>query len=147
MNIGYYLEQLNLLKSQVVWIVLKDNFFLKLLFSHVTSSPFQDDLEEENWGKLGGEVNTGHSFCTFIEYDHHHHLSSSSFSSEVFTEYCFHFFLQILPHFACQQYCKQHYKVITVELEQNNYGLGLSLAGAKVDNPHHHHLHHHHHHL
>ena len=24
-------------------------------------------------------------------------------------------------------------QVITVELEQNNYGLGLSLAGAKVD--------------
>ena len=72
--------------------------FLKLLFSHVTSSPFQDDLEEENWGKLGGEVNTGHSFCTFIQYDHHHQLSSSSFSNKVDTEHCFHFFVQILPH-------------------------------------------------
>ena len=49
------------------------------------------------------------------------------------TEHCFHFFVQILPRSVCQQYCNQHYKVITVELEQNNYGLGLSLAGAKVD--------------
>ena len=36
------------------------------------------------------------------------------------------------------------FQVITVELEQNKYGLGLSLAGAKVDNRHNHHDHDHH---
>ena len=95
---------------------------------------FQEDFEEENWSKLGGEV----IFISLLLSSTINQILIICVTMNVFTS-----IIKILIAFVIVNMTQ----VITVELEQNNYGLGLSLAGAKVDNHDHYchrHVHDHH---